>query len=227
MKSMTLAQSIVSKISGKQLLNHEFYQAWNDGSIPLETLRTYAQQYYHHVKAFPRYLSATHSNCDQIKARQFLLENLMDEENMTREGKGSEHHPELWLRFAEGLGTTRPEVEQAKRLPETDSLVNTFMSLCRSSYAEGLGALFTYEHQIPEIAAFKIEALKKHYSIEDSSTLSFFEVHKQADVYHTQTLTGLLEELSPEDKELATKASVVAADQLWKFLDGIHRQMSV
>lgn len=212
---------LISNLSGKHLLKHKFYQAWSEGTIPVTTLQLYAQQYYHHVKAFPRYISATHSNCENIEARQFLLENLNDEE------KGTEHHPELWLRFAEGLGTTRAEVKSSVPLPETQDLVDTFFSSCRKSYAEGLGTLFAYEHQIPEVATFKIEALKKHYSIQQESTLSFFEVHRQADVYHTQTITQLLDELSPAEKTLAEAAAHTATDRLWKFLDGITNTMPV
>lgn len=218
---MNFTESLIQSLSEKRLLNHEVYQKWSDGSIPLETLQLYARQYYHHVKAFPRYLSATHSNCDSIQSRQFLLENLNDEE------KGEANHPELWLRFAEGLGADRDSVKNADLLPETCELVETFMKHAKDSYAAGLGALFAYEHQIPEIAAFKIEALKKHFQISDESTLSFFEVHRQADVYHTQTLSALLEDLSPEEKELAAKTAHVTGAQLWKFLDGIQRNMPV
>jgi len=218
---MNFTDSLISKLSHKHLLKHEFYQAWSCGSVPMETLRLYAQQYYYHVKAFPRYISATHSHCDDIKARQFLLENLIDEE------KGDENHPELWMRFAEGMGESRDHVKNADLLPETAKLVDTFIDFTRKSYADGLGALFAYEHQIPEVATFKIEALRKHYNIHQASTLSFFEVHRQADVYHTQALSSLMNDLSPEDKEIAEKAASVAADQLWKFLDGIQRSMPV
>jgi pyrroloquinoline-quinone synthase len=44
-------------------------------------LKDYAEQYYQHVKAFPRYISATHSLCEDIEKRKILLENLQDEEN--------------------------------------------------------------------------------------------------------------------------------------------------
>ncbi|WP_010597846.1 iron-containing redox enzyme family protein [Rickettsiella massiliensis] len=57
-------------------------------------------QYYHHVEAFPRYLSATHSNCLSAAAREVLLDNLNDEEG----SNGRESHPDLWLQFAKGLG---------------------------------------------------------------------------------------------------------------------------
>ena len=45
-----------------------------------EIIKDYAEQYYQHVKAFPRYISATHSLCEDLDKRKILLENLQDEE---------------------------------------------------------------------------------------------------------------------------------------------------
>ena len=216
---MKFSDSLVAKLADQHLLKHEFYQAWSTGSIPLETLRLYAQQYYHHVKAFPRYISAIHSQCEKLADRQVLLENLNDEE------KGTENHPELWLRFAEGLGETRSHIEEAALLPETQALVEEFFNLTRESYASGLGTLFAYEHQIPEISTFKIDALKKYYAVDGESALAFFKVHERADIYHSQALGQLLDQLSPEEKEIAEKSTRVAATHLWKFLDGIQRTL--
>lgn len=216
---MKFSDNLVGQLAPKNLLKHEFYQAWSAGTVPVETLALYAKQYYHHVKAFPRYISATHSNCEQIEARQILLDNLKDEES------GPNHHPELWLKFAEGLGVPRDQVENTEILPEIKDLVDTFFHHSRESYAAGLGALFAYEHQIPEIAGFKSDALRTHYGITAEAPLSFFETHRQADVYHTQALCQLLEDLSPEDKEKATFASTQIADRLWKFLDKMQDKM--
>ena len=52
------------------LLKHPFYQEWTAGALSLERLRNYAAQYYRHVAAFPRYLSALHSRCDDLQTRQ-------------------------------------------------------------------------------------------------------------------------------------------------------------
>ena len=57
-----------------------FYQSWNEGTLTLDTLKIYAKEYYHHVAAFPRYISQIHSLCPDISDRQVLLENLIDEE---------------------------------------------------------------------------------------------------------------------------------------------------
>ena len=45
-------------------------------NLTREIIKDYAEQYYQHVKAFPRYISATHSLCEDIEKRKILLENL-------------------------------------------------------------------------------------------------------------------------------------------------------
>jgi pyrroloquinoline-quinone synthase len=211
-----LSQEVVMKFPERHLLKHPFYQAWSAGKLTQDDLSVYARQYYHHVAAFPRYLSAMHSLCEDIEHRQVLLENLVDEE------RGSENHPELWLRFAEGLGQTREAVRSENLLPQTRALIDEFFKLSRSSYSEGLGALYAYEHQVPEIAATKIEGLKKFYGIEDERSVRFFEVHRRADVYHSQAIEDLVGSLSPFGQAKAREASRKAHQALWRFLDGMQ-----
>ena len=67
------------KLDKFHLLKHPFYQIhWNEGKLTRDIIRDYAEQYYQHVKAFPRYISATHSICNDIEKRRILLENLQD-----------------------------------------------------------------------------------------------------------------------------------------------------
>ena len=54
----SVSQVIDGKVSERAMLSHPFYQAWTEGRLPLETLRAYARQYFHHVEAFPRAVSA-------------------------------------------------------------------------------------------------------------------------------------------------------------------------
>lgn len=164
------------QIAGRKLLLHPFYQRWSAGTLTREALCDYARQYYHHVATFPRYLSAVHSNTTDIETRRQILANLMDEE------AGNPNHPELWLRFAEGVGANRDDAQRAEPWEETSDLVRTFHSICRDgSTAEGLATLYAYESQIPEVAEAKIAGLKKFYQADDPRTLAYFEVHKEAD----------------------------------------------
>lgn len=200
------------------LLRHPFYQAWMDGSISNSMLRDYASQYYFHVDRFPRYLSAIHSNCEDPSQRRELLENLNSEEGIGFDAS----HPELWMQFAEGLGAQRSEVLNAAPRAAIQNVVATFFRLCRSSYHEGLGALFAYESQVPEVAQTKLEGLRDRYGITDAKTLAFFEVHKTADVDHRAVILKILEALPEQQQIEARRAATEAAQSLWNFLTEVY-----
>ena len=220
MNSTSFVDKVDQKIQDMHLLNHSFYQSWNEGSLSLETIREYSSQYFKHVSAFPRYLSAIHSNCDPIGTRKILLENLNDEE------MGPEDHPELWMRFAEGMGNTRDEVKNAVLMEETEELVNTFNQLSRSEdYLKGLAALYCYESMQPEISKTKKEGLQNIYGIKDEETLKFFTVHMQADEWHREVIRNLLVELcnSKEKKEDVLDAVNSALGALNNFLSGMEK----
>lgn len=104
-------------------------------------------------------------------------------------------------------------------LPRTQALVNCFFHLSRSSFTEGLGALYAYEHQVPEIASTKIAGLKKFYGIHDERSLQFFNVHLKADIYHSDALEDVIESLPQDQREKACHSSRRAHQALWGFLD--------
>src|SRR5579863_8792692 len=51
-------QELNARLAKYDLLCHPFYKAWSAGRLTREDLREYAQDYYHHVEAFPSYLAA-------------------------------------------------------------------------------------------------------------------------------------------------------------------------
>jgi pyrroloquinoline-quinone synthase len=216
-KFMQFSQEILKAIEPYNLLKHPYYQAWNEGKLTIDDLKNYACQYFHHVAAFPRYLSSIHTNCDDIKIRQVVLDNLVDEE------KGDKNHPQLWINFAKGLGALETEIMNVKLNKETQELNDRFLELSQSSTAEGIGSLFAYESQVPKIAESKIKGLKDFYGIEDASTLEFFNVHIKADEWHSQECADLIESMSPEDKQKAKIAAIEASKALWGFLNGMQK----
>ena len=203
------------KLDQYHLLNHPFYKSWNEGKLTREIIKDYAEQYYQHVKAFPRYISATHSICEDIEKRKILLENLQDEENPNAD------HPKLWKNFALAMGADSDKIENVKREWFTNDMIENFFYQARKSYAEGLASLYTYERQIPEIAETKIRGLKKFYGVTSKEGLEFFEAHKAADVIHRKECEKLLDALTEEEKDKAEKASVLTARYLWNFLSGM------
>src|ERR1700759_5672530 len=153
---MPVSTAIDAKVAEQAMLNHPFYQAWTEGRLPLDTLRAYARQYFHHVEVFPRAVSAVHSACDDRDGRRMLAENLAEEEGIDT---GKQDHATLWLMFAAGLGEDEATVRVQSLHAETVALIDPFRRLSRRSFASGLGALYAYESQFPGIASAKIEGL--------------------------------------------------------------------
>ena len=221
---MTVSTAIDSKVAERAMLSHPFYQAWTEGRLPLDTLRDYSRQYFHHVEAFPRAVSAVHSACDDREGRRMLAENLAEEEGLEA---GKQDHASLWLMFAYGLGEREEAVRSQRLNPETRALIDTFRKLSRQSYAAGLGALYAYESQFPGVAHAKIEGLIERYGISEESTLRFFRVHESADVEHSDVCRTLLDRLPEAQRGEAIAAGEELAGALWNFLSGVEARASV
>lgn len=215
---MDWVKRIDDVVADKHLLKHPFYTAWTNGELTLEALRGYSEQYYKHVAAFPRYLSAIHTQTPDLATRQYLLENLIDEE------RGAESHPELWLRFAEALGASRAQVQGAQALPETAACDTTYRSVVtdRGPLA-GLAALYAYESMVPAVAQSKIDGLAQHYGISDEEAIKFFSVHLEVDEWHAEVARKLLADATPEEQDAAVEAAAEALDALNVLLDGVVR----
>ena len=222
---MSSTSSIIdSKVAERSMLSHPFYQAWTEGRLPLDTLRAYARQYFHHVEAFPRAVSAVHSACPDRDGRRLLAENLAEEEGVEA---GKQDHASLWLMFACGLGENEDAVRDQQLNPETEALIDTFRRLSRRSYASGLGALYAYESQFPAVAQAKIEGLVDRYGVRDEETLRFFRVHESADVEHSAVCRRLLDRLPEDQKTEAVAAGEELAGALWNFLSGVEARASL
>ena len=217
----TVSSQIDSKVAERAMLSHPFYQAWTEGRLPIDTLRAYSRQYFHHVDAFPRAVSAVHSACPDRDGRRMLAENLAEEEGVEA---GKQDHATLWLMFACGLGESEAAVRGQQLNGGTQALIDTFRRLSRRSYASGLGALYAYESQFPAVASAKIEGLIERYDVKDEETLRFFRVHESADVEHSRVCRELLDRLPESERAEAVAAGEELAGALWNFLSGVERE---
>jgi pyrroloquinoline-quinone synthase len=216
-------EKIDNDIAEKHLLKHPFYLAWTRGELSKEALREYARQYYHHVAAFPTYLSAVHAKCDDQATRKQLLFNLIDEE------AGSPNHPELWKKFAQGLGVDHTDFAKMEKQPETKNLIDTFRSICgEGSTAQGMAALYAYESQIPAICESKIDGLKKHYGFRNPKHYEYFSVHIEADREHSAAERKMLASYIDSHNIDSVRASVRRVlDALWDMLSGVYRRHAI
>ncbi len=204
-------------------LCHPFYKAWSAGELTRDDLRAYSAAYYHHVAAFPTYLSAFHSRLPDGELRRAVLRNLCEEEI---DGVA---HSDLWLDFAEGMGNRREDVRRSEPIKRVKDVVDTFLRIARDNSPAGiLAALYAYESQVPEIAKRKARGLRELYCVDERSC-RYFALHETADIYHARVWSEQLRQILQTNPELADEglnAAGEAARAVWNGLDGIEEQRS-
>lgn len=175
------------------LNKHPFYAEWREGTLPLEKLQRYAEDYGHFVGLIEQ-------GWERVGRRDYAAEE-------------REHHA-LWGDFAKSVGasTRRP-------LPETCSLLDNSRTAF-SAAASAVGGLYAFELQQPDTAQVKLDGLRQHYSIPGSAE-RYFEEH--AGKWHeVETLDAMIEALPDEDFARAKTACEAVASGMWSALDGIY-----
>ncbi len=218
------------RIAKYDLLCHPFYQAWSAGKLTREDLRNYAQDYYHHVEAFPAHLAAFGLRLEDSEMRNAVLANMCDEKGVEDSaGRGAVPHSELWLDFAEGMGSSR-NLEWHHPVPEIRQLIAHFHQVANEASAEeALATFYAYESQVPRVATEKERGLRKMYGADDK-TCGYFTLHATADIYHSKVWRAQLQKrvaANPAAAEAALDAAEKAARMLWQALDGIEARRAV
>jgi pyrroloquinoline-quinone synthase len=225
MNSQAFLAALEERIARYDLLCHPYYKAWTAGELTRDDLRQYATDYYHHVAAFPSYLSGLHTRLEDGPTRRAVLQNLCEEEIQGRP------HSEMWLDFAEGMGADRNAVRAAEPMVEIAGLIQHFRRVASEGLtAEALATFYAYESQIPRIAKQKADGLAERYGA-DKRTCGYFTLHQHADVEHAQVWRNLLSEqieANPEQAQQSLDAAENAAKALWNVLDGMEaRRMAM
>jgi pyrroloquinoline-quinone synthase len=225
MNTAEFFQRLDARSANYDLLSHPFYKAWSAGLLTRNDLREYAQDYYHHVEAFPSYLAALGLRLEDGELRRAVLANMCDERGVEgRPGRDSVPHSELWLDFAEGMGSSR-NLGWHTPVREIRQLIRYFHRVAgEGSAEEALAAFYTYESQVPRIAQEKERGLRETYGA-DHKTCGYFTLHATADVHHARVWRTQLENriaAHPAAADAALDAAENAARMLWKALDGIE-----
>jgi pyrroloquinoline-quinone synthase len=224
------SQELDARIAKYDLLCHPFYKAWAAGELTRQDLREYAQDYYHHVEAFPSYLAAFALRLDEGELRRTVLANMCDEKGIAGgSGNNSVPHSDLWLDFAEGMGSSR-DLRWHTPVPEVRKLTKHFYRVAsEGTPEEALATFYAYESQVPRVAQEKDRGLREMYNADDKSC-GYFGLHATADVYHARTWRQQLEQrvaANPETEQAALDASEEAAAMLWRALDGVEARRMV
>jgi pyrroloquinoline-quinone synthase len=225
MNTEQFLQQLEARIAKYDLLCHPFYKAWSAGELTREDLRAYAQDYYHHVEAFPTYLAELGIRLNEGELRRAVLANMADEKGLVDEfGNLAREHSDIWLDFVEGIGARR-DMRGHAPLPEVAGLMAYFHGAAsEGTPEEALAAFYAYESQVPHVAKEKARGLREMYGA-DEKTCGYFTLHATADVHHSNVWRQQLEKLlaaNPEAAEKALEAGENAARSLWCALDGIE-----
>jgi pyrroloquinoline-quinone synthase len=224
METKVFLSLLEERIHPYDLLCHPFYKAWSEGALTAADLRSYAEDYYPHVNAFPGYLAQLGVRLEEGELRRAVLANMSDEKGGEDSfGEPERAHSELWLDFVEGVGGSR--IPKRQPAGEVRKLISWFHRVAsEGTPEEALAAFYAYESQVPRVAQEKDRVLRDLYG-DDEKTRAYFTLHATADVHHAQVWRKQLEKqikANPEAAEKALAAAENAAKALWRVLDAFE-----
>ena len=168
--------------SPKQRVNHPFVRAVVAGTATMDEIRRWALQDYKFRAAVPRIAMLRYLACSDPEFQTKLYE--VVEEETRGLLPGSVGHADMFLEFADKIGISRQELEEAPMLPATaahlyyaELIIHTlpwFVMMAGQMGAEGT---------FPPAMAAMGPALIKNYSLPPEK-VRFFTVHVEADEDH-------------------------------------------
>jgi pyrroloquinoline-quinone synthase len=190
----TLA-SLDGSITRWNLLEHPFYRAWSDGTLPIEKLQRYAGEYGSFIKTIAQ-------NWRGAGEQEIAAE--------------EDTHFTMWQDFSRSIGGQAV----AASLPETQVLVSLSAS-ASADRAMALGSLYAFEAQQPRTAVSKLDGLRQHYA-HVAADDTYFRVHMNDDV-EPALLRSEIANLSPADQSRASDACEETCAALWNALSAIEQ----
>ena len=174
------------KLENHPFRTHAFFAAIERGAVPKPVVQAWAKQFYPWLASVPLAMAERFSNCpidiELDPYRRLILDQLVEEAGDPK-GKAP-GHPELWLRFCEGLGVPRAEVLREPQLPSTMVAIDDFLYTNRVHpfYVSAAGSS---EPPNVELCARLLPAFQKHYGV-DEDRLEYYRLHVTADVEHSE-----------------------------------------
>src|SRR5262245_48185797 len=101
---------------------HPLWLRIAEGGVPRAALGPFVVQFFLQVREFPRAVSALHARCPDAGERVELAESLYEEETGRISGCNVSH-PELFIRFGEGIGVPRATMVDGVPLAGTAALL--------------------------------------------------------------------------------------------------------
>ena len=192
----SLVKRIDELVEKQSLLKHQFYVAWSEGKLTLDSLSGYSKEYFQLVKAVPSFVGAIMQH-GHDSAKTELGSNQKEEAE----------HIKPWMKFASALGVSQAELERYAGLEKTKKAVSELSSLM-GSFEGGAAAMYAFEQEIPKISLTKIDGMRKFYGMTSDDAIEYFRLHAEADIRHAATWRRILENaLAEKEEELFQIAS--------------------
>jgi len=209
--------------AGRAFGRHPLWLRIVEGGLPRAALRPFVVQFFLQVREFPRAVSALHSSCPDAGQRIELAESLYEEETGRISGCNVSH-PELFIRFGEGVGVPRAAMVDGAPLPATAALIDWFArSTKERPFIEGAAATnLAAEGQVPGAFGPFARALERHYGCAREQ-VAFWDVHEQADREHSAIGDHVVVRLAttPALQADVRRAVARSLELWWRFFDGI------
>src|SRR5215510_5846042 len=205
-------------VSARHSRLNPFTEKWVKGELTRAQLGAWAAQHYQYVSQFPRWCATVYGTCPYSDVRDFLLENIIEEESGTK-------HVSLLIRFAEACGVSRPDVETARQLPTTRALTAWCFEMAHRPFYEGAaGLLVGLESQVPGIYKRNLPPLTSRYGFREHE-VEFFSIHIEADEVHGDRGYEIVEQYADTDEKRAVVVEAVrqATEMRWLYMSGLHR----
>lgn len=177
------------------LNQHPFYAEWRAGTLPVERLAEYADEW-------APFIGIVDAGWERIGYPDYAAE--------------ERQHDELWQRFRAALGA-----QGAMARPQSKTLLavgeNAFASV-----PEALGALYSFEVQQPATATSKLDGLREHYAgVVDEEGQRYWVEHA-VETDEPALLAERIEQLSDAEFARAKTACAVFSAAAWGALDGVY-----
>jgi pyrroloquinoline-quinone synthase len=212
------------EVIGHPALVHPFLERFGEGDASAEGVRTFAIQYYRHVRVSRLYLAALISNCGHDEKLQLALAEILFDEYGHLNPKDT--HPALYRRFLTALGITEEEWEAPPTIPEIQLYISAHRELAGDPDIRlGLGALGpASEWPVPPIYVRLAEGLKKATDLSDDA-LEIFTSHVTMDVTHARIMMGAIAPYTKteEGQKKVREGTMRSLDARSVMLDGLYR----
>jgi len=231
MATSAFRQALEDAIAQRHSAVHPFSDAWVSGRLNKHLLGEWVKQHYHYVSHFSEWLATIFGNCPQAEVREFLLENINEEEGVTGQtGWPAVHHQKLLLDFAEACGKSRDEIVNAQvngeLLGETLGLQSWCTMQARKPFTEALAGLVVgLESQVPKIYRKTTPPLVEKYDFTEEEIV-FFRLHIVADDEHGERGFEILETYATTPEQQANCIRAVQEATLMRrlYLDGLYNK---